>query len=223
MNLNVISAGRLAFLLITHLIFSLVAFGIVISGIVFLIRKPMRRYKPLDLAVFERLQGLPSEKRNRLMLAITYLGKHQFLVPAHLLLIAYFLWIAHESWLSVRVLSTGLSSLALMFVLKWLFARKRPLSPLLEAAKGLSFPSGHAIMSVSFYGLMIYWSAHAGHTTIVEVSLIASLVILILLIGFSRVYLRVHYASDVIAGFIIGLIWLMIALSVVKGVEMLTV
>lgn len=214
-----VSSGRLVLLLSGQIIGSLIMFSAVIGSLVFMIRGRMRRYKPLDLAVFERMKNLPTDRRNKFMLFITFLGKHQFLVPANLLLIFYFLLIAKETWLSIRVLAVALSSLVLMFLFKWLFARKRPLSPLLQAARGLSFPSGHAIMSVSFFGLIIYWVHHSTEPQWLAILLIALLVIVILLIGFSRIYLRVHYTSDVIAGLIIGLIWLLIALFAVAKAE----
>jgi membrane-associated phospholipid phosphatase len=203
-----------------YIIGSLVIFSGIIALLVFTIRKPMRKYKPLDLAVFARVESMVSPGNNRLMLFITFLGKHQFLIPANLLLIFYFLFIPKQTWLSIRVTAIALSSLILMFVLKWLFKRKRPLSPLLKAARGLSFPSGHAIMSVSFFGLIDYAILHSVLPDWLKVVVTVLLVILILLIGFSRVYLRVHYASDVIAGFIIGLVWLLISLALVRKTEM---
>jgi undecaprenyl-diphosphatase len=219
-HLNLVSiSGQLILLLITQIFVSLILFAAVIAALVFTIRKPMRRYKPADLAVFEKLKSLPTPRRNQFMLLITLLGKHQFLIPANLFLIVYFLAIARQTWLSIRVLAIALSSLVLMLLLKWLFGRKRPLSPLLQAAKGLSFPSGHAIMSVSFFGLIIYCIHHLGLQQWIVIASTILLVIIILLIGFSRVYLRVHYASDVIAGFVIGLIWLLISLTVVGTAE----
>ncbi len=106
-----------------------------------------------------------------------------------------------------------------MFLLKHLFQRRRPLSPLLKAARGLSFPSGHAIMSVTFYGLLIYILQHTIRLDGIKYLVTALLVLLIAAIGYTRVYLRVHYASDVAAGFIIGFLWLIISLSVLKGIE----
>ena len=153
------------------------------------------------------------------MLFITFLGKHQFLIPANLILIFYFLLVKRQNWFSIRVITIAMSSLALMLLLKQLFQRKRPLSPLLKAAKGLSFPSGHAIMAVTFYGLLIYILQHS--ITIDWFKWLATVLIfvLIILIGFSRIYLRVHYASDVAAGFIIGLLWLLLSLAVLKWLE----
>ncbi|MEO6611510.1 MAG: phosphatase PAP2 family protein [Chitinophagaceae bacterium] len=185
----------------------------------FLTRKQLRKYKHIDLAIFDRLQGYTSKRRNKGMLFITFLGKHQFLIPANLLLIFYFLLISRHSWFSIRVAAIALSSLGLMLLLKYLFKRKRPLSPLLQAVKGLSFPSGHALIAVTFYGLLIYILFHTLTPGFFLYLLTASLVLLILLIGFSRVYLRVHYASDVLAGFIIGLLWLWGSLTVLNRIE----
>jgi undecaprenyl-diphosphatase len=120
------------------------------------------------------------------------------------------------------VTTIAISSLVLMLLLKQLFQRKRPLSPLLKAAKGLSFPSGHAIMAVTFYGLLIYILQHSISNDLLKWLVTFFVIVLIVLIGFSRVYLRVHYASDVAAGFIIGLLWLLISLAVLNWLESYT-
>jgi undecaprenyl-diphosphatase len=106
-----------------------------------------------------------------------------------------------------------------MFLLKAIFNRPRPLLPLLEPVKGLSFPSGHAMMSVSFYGLLIVlaWETIVNRTARWLVTVL--LLLLILLIGFSRIYLRLHYFSDVIAGYAAGVIWLTLSIWAVRRIE----
>jgi len=217
----VLAAGfwEMAGLITMHLLFSLFLFALAVAILVFLVRKPMRRYKPVDLAIFDRIKPMVNSKMNRFMLFITFLGKHQFLIPANLILIFYFLIIPDKGWFSIRAAAISLSSLVLMFLLKYLFQRKRPLSPLLKAAKGLSFPSGHAIMSVTFYGLLLYILPQSVSIDWLKFALATFLVVLIVVIGYSRVYLRVHYASDVLAGFIIGCLWLLISLSVLNTIE----
>lgn len=202
-----------------EILFSLIIFSVVIAVVVFLARPYLRRHKPADLAIFDRLQPLTGPKTNRFMLFITFLGKHQFLVPANLLMIFLFLFVENRSWYSIRIAAIALSSLALMFQLKYLFRRKRPLSPLLKAARGMSFPSGHAIMAVTFFGMLIYIVRHTILDEVWRGLLTGLLIVLIILIGFSRVYLRVHYASDVLAGFIIGILWLFISLGVLERLE----
>ena len=206
-------------LIIAETLLSMVLFAAVIGILVFLIRSRVRKYKPIDVGIFDRLQPWVSPAMNRVMLAITFLGTHTFLIPANLFLIFYFLLARHQNWFSIRVITIALSSLVLMFLLKYLFQRKRPLSPLLKAAKGLSFPSGHAIMSVTFYGLLLHIAWNTLDPDWLKWLLAVLLVLVILLIGYSRVYLRVHYASDVLSGFIIGFLWLSISLWVLDNLE----
>ncbi len=206
-------------LIIAEVLLTLAIFSAIIALLVFSIRKPIRRHKPIDMMIFEKIKPRVNKINNKIMLFITFLGKHQFLIPANLILIFYFLIVTKQNWFSIRVITIAISSLVLMLLLKQLFQRKRPLSPLLKAAKGLSFPSGHAIMAVTFYGLLIYIIGHTITPDELRWLLTFLVVLLIMLIGFSRIYLRVHYASDVLGGFIIGLLWLLISLAVLKWLE----
>ncbi|HUS01899.1 MAG TPA: phosphatase PAP2 family protein [Chitinophagaceae bacterium] len=168
---------------------------------------------------FNFLAQYVSDINTNVMQVFTFLGTHTFLIPANLTLIAYFLFIKKHRWYSIKVPVVALSSLLLMFVLKTIFHRNRPLIPLLEAAKGYSFPSGHATMSITFYGLMIYIVWHHIQKTWLKWSLTILLVLLIIFIGVSRVYLRVHYPSDVLAGFCVGLMWLLLSLWILNKIE----
>jgi undecaprenyl-diphosphatase len=201
-----------------EVITNMVTFAGLFSGFVYLIRPGMRKHKKTDLRIFELIKAHTNERNTKLMSFFTYFGTHNFFIPANLFLIFYFLLIRKRSWLSIRVASIAISSLGLMFLLKYLFKRKRPLYPL-EAAKGLSFPSGHAIMSVTFYGLLIYVVSQTIKDKPLKWTLMVSLAAFVQLIGFSRVYLRVHYASDVAVGYITGLMWLLISLKVLKRME----
>ncbi len=210
---------EITMLIIGEVLLTLACFSAIIALIVFSIRKPIKKHKPIDMLIFDKIKPRVSKINNKIMLFITFLGKHQFLIPANLILIFYFLLVKKQTWFSIRVITIAISSLVLMLLLKQLFQRKRPLSPLLKAAKGLSFPSGHAIMAVTFYGLLIYILQHTIGISWLRIVVTIFIIILIFLVGFSRVYLRVHYASDVAAGFIIGLLWLLISLAVLKWLE----
>lgn len=212
-------ALEITLLIVGEVLLTLAVFSAIIALIVFTVRKPIRKHKPVDLMIFEKIKPVVSSINNRVMLFITFLGKHQFLIPANLILIFYFLLVDRQNWFSIRVITIAISSLVLMLLLKQLFQRKRPLSPLLKAARGLSFPSGHAIMAVTFYGLLIYILQHTIDSNWLKLLVTILLILLILAIGFSRIYLRVHYASDVLGGFIIGLLWLLISLAVIKWLE----
>lgn len=212
-------AWEITTLIFAEVLLTLATFSAIIALIVFSIRKPIRKHKPIDLMIFDKINPRVNAFNNKIMSFVTFLGKHQFLIPANLVLIFYFLLIKKQNWFSIRVVTIAISSLVLMLLLKQLFQRKRPLSPLLKAAKGLSFPSGHAIMAVTFYGLVIFVLQQSIANDWLKWLVTILLVVLIMLIGFSRVYLRVHYASDVVAGFIIGLLWLIISLAVLKWME----
>jgi membrane-associated phospholipid phosphatase len=216
---EVMDTWEITMLIIGEVLLTLAAFSAIIALIVFSIRKPIRKHKPVDMLIFDKIKHTVNPINNKIMLFITFLGKHQFLIPANLILIFYFLLIKRQTWFSIRVITIAISSLVLMLLLKQLFQRKRPLSPLLKAAKGLSFPSGHAIMAVTFYGLLIYILQHSISIDWLKYLITVLVLVLIVLIGLSRVYLRVHYASDVAAGFIIGLLWLLISLAVLKWLE----
>jgi membrane-associated phospholipid phosphatase len=198
---------------LTVFIGSLIAF-VLITRRIFVLRN-----ENLDYKVFEALEPYVNATNNKIMLGITFLGRHEFLIPANLILIAYFLFVKKHKWYSIKVPAIALSSVALMFVLKHLFGRARPLIPLLEEARGLSFPSGHALMSVTFYGLMIYLIWHNVKNPLLKWTSIGSLSVLVLLIGFSRIYLRVHYPTDVMAGFAMGFLWLVISISLINRME----
>jgi undecaprenyl-diphosphatase len=172
-----------------------------------------------DFLVFDKLATIVSAPVTSFMQFITFFGNHKFLIPANLVLIVYFLFFKKHRWYSIKVPVIAIGGVLLMFILKQLFNRARPLVPLLEPVQGLSFPSGHALMSMSFYGLLILLVWENVRNRVWKWSLITLLFIFILLIGFSRIYLRLHYFSDVIAGFAAGIIWLSLSVWVIRRIE----
>ena len=198
--IGVFSAALLAFVSIAKMIFK-------------------DKKEAFDQDAFNFLAKYVSDVNTDVMQVFTFLGTHTFLIPANLALVAWFLFIKKHSWYSIKVPVVALSSLLLMFSLKFIFHRDRPLSPLLEEAKGYSFPSGHALMSITFYGLLIFLVWQIEKNALLKWLLTILLVLLIISIGISRVYLRVHYASDVLAGFCVGLMWLFLSLWILKKIE----
>ena len=172
-----------------------------------------------DQHAFDFLAKYVSDINTDVMQVFTFLGTHTFLIPANLALVAWFLFIKKHRWYSINVPVVALSSLLLMFLLKMIFHRDRPLTPLLQAAQGYSFPSGHATMSITFYGLIIFLVWQNEKSVLLKWLLTILLALLIISIGISRVYLRVHYASDVLAGFCVGLMWLFLSLWILKRIE----
>jgi membrane-associated phospholipid phosphatase len=172
-----------------------------------------------DKKVFDFLNKLIHPSFTKFMEAITFLASKEFIIPASLLILVYFVFIKKHRWFSLKIPVVAIGSISLNLVLKNIFNRPRPLLPHLVDASGLSYPSGHAMISFSFYGLLIYMAWHLIPDKTLKWVVCMGLLILIHLIGFSRVYLRVHYASDVMAGFAVGIIWLVVSIFVLKKIE----
>lgn len=93
-------------------------------------------------------------------------------------------------------------------VLKFLVQRPRPEGFRLAAETGFSFPSGHSMAAMAFFGLLIWMVWHYERDRAVRIGCSVALAALIVAVGVSRIYLGVHYASDVVAGFCVSLAWL---------------
>lgn len=160
-----------------------------------------------DEKVFAAIEPVRTDGLTAFMNFITVMGNHKFLVPANLVLIAVLL-ITRNRVAAATAAFTALSSLGLMSLLKNLLARQRPTAPLVDGITNFGFPSGHAFMSVAFYGMLLLIAYKGIRGPLLKYAVILFLVLLVLLIGFSRIYLRVHYATDVVAGYCIGASWL---------------
>ncbi len=97
---------------------------------------------------------------------------------------------------------------------KFIFTRERPIGINIISEVGYSFPSGHSMISVAFYGFLAYMYLHSNKSKKKRLLVIISFVLLALLIGISRIYLGVHYASDVLAGFALSLAYLILYVSI---------
>ena len=94
--------------------------------------------------------------------------------------------------------------------MKFILQRPRPTEYRIIEETGYSFPSGHSMVSMAFYGLLIYLIYKHIENKYLKWLLISILSLLIVLIGFSRIYLGVHYVGDVIAGFLFSIAYLIL-------------
>jgi undecaprenyl-diphosphatase len=212
--------GAIIALLSFELVTVILLFFLSIIGFAYLVNRVIRlKETGFDMAVFSFIKPFISDGITSFMVFITFLGTHTFLIPANLILIGYFLFIKKHRWYSIKVPVVAIGSVSIMLGLKLIFSRLRPTDPLLAEVKGFSFPSGHAMSAMTFYGLLLYLVYRYIKHPVLKWGLIVVLSLLILLIGLSRIYLRVHYPSDVIAGFSMGVIWLVIALWSTKRIE----
>lgn len=103
-------------------------------------------------------------------------------------------------------------------VLKLIFMRSRPNFNPIVYEDTYSFPSGHSMISMAFYGYLIYLIYNHIGNKMVRWGLIIIMSILVLLIGISRIYLGAHYASDVIGGFCFSITYLVVFINVTKKI-----
>jgi len=103
---------------------------------------------------------------------------------------------------------------AINLILKNIVERPRPNEFRIIDETGYSFPSGHSMASMAFYGLLIYFAYRYIENKKIRTVICTVLSLLIPLIGFSRIYLGVHYTSDVIAGFLVSTVYLILFTSI---------
>lgn len=152
--------------------------------------------------------------------AVTWLGTFYALAGLSVIMIGALWWSGYPrlalAWLIV------LAGSALWIVApKNVFDRARPVynGKFTKPEATFSFPSGHAVGSAVGYGMLTYCLALRWQTQRRRVVLVVGLGLLVLLIGFSRVYLCVHYLSDVLAGFALGLAWLALCVCAIEAIR----
>lgn len=174
-----------------------------------------------DSAVTDYITSYRSPPRNKFMQFITEVGDFNGYVIMTTLstIIFYFLF---RNWryvfeiLFVLIVS-GLSNVALKQVIN----RARPDAEHLVSVASLSYPSGHAMSAISFYGFLIYLIYNLRLNRWLKTGLIIIFSLLILAIGISRIYLGVHYPSDVAGGFIAGFIWVVFCVILFHVIDLL--
>lgn len=138
------------------------------------------------------------------MSTITHMGDRYAYMVLAVLLFTYFYIRKRNLIFAVEALVVLIVAGGLSFWLKDLIGRPRPEAAHLLGAKNMSFPSGHAMGSIAFYGFLIHLCWRIYKNPIKKITLSLLLVLLILSIGLSRIYLQVHYPSDVLAGYAAG-------------------
>jgi len=149
---------------------------------------------------------------------ITHLGNTAF-VAGVIAISGILLVSSRKYWAYVIGYFVTLSgSMVSAYLLKDLIGRERPdgIIPMLIETSG-SFPSGHATIGIALYGFLAYLLYVRFPTK--RPLIVTSVILLVTLIGFSRLYLGVHFPTDVIAGYALGGIWLIIGVETVRRVS----
>lgn len=146
--------------------------------------------------------------------AVTWLGEWKILIFVVILAVAV-LWIKNKKEYILPFLTTVVGAGIFGQIAKIIFERARPIGNS-EMGDPFSFPSGHALIALAFYGFWIYFFRQNATSRFKKSIYLASGVLLVLLIGVSRLYLDMHFFSDVVGGFLFGAIWLAIGIYIHK-------
>ncbi len=193
--------GKWILVMLLLVMFALLGFGISVIH-------------PADAAISVAVASLRSPLMTNILTVLTYLASPAALVFFSLLLI---LMIREQKYWT-PILANLSISVFLNLGLKDVFMRVRPTEiSQLVVETNFSFPSGHAMAAMCFYGFIIYLIARSPRLARFRRPLSSALGALIALIGFSRVYLGVHYTGDVLAGYAIGAAYLITFTSFVSA------
>ncbi|WP_312667853.1 phosphatase PAP2 family protein [Tissierella praeacuta] len=150
-----------------------------------------------------------------LMRFISFIGSSGFLLPIMAMIISYTI-IKRKYYESKLLLISTLGSYLLNHLLKQLFQRTRPLKYFLVEQGGFSFPSGHSMVTMTLYSTIAFLLAKNtyNHRKKAWIHILAFIVIL--LMGISRVYLGVHWPTDIIGGYLAGYIFYYLSIKLIK-------
>jgi undecaprenyl-diphosphatase len=168
-----------------------------------------------DAPILQWLNSISSPALDLFFFVFTTMGNAETVVPVTLLILAYLLFKKQYRRSLVLLFSVGGAALANV-VLKYFFQRDRPsLWESLLTETSYSFPSGHAMVSCALITciVLLLWR------TSWRVAAIVFGAILIVLIGVSRLYFGVHYPTDVLAGWSVGFLWVLLVTAVAKGIS----
>ncbi len=158
-----------------------------------------------DLSMRTLIHEYASPGLTKAMIGISFLGGDGLTIAAIVALVVFvsFRWRRATLWLVVTILG----ALVLDLTLKYAFHRARPTPFFVALPRTYSFPSGHALFSFCFYGVLAGLLVGRTRSRLARVLIWLSAAILVVAIGVSRIYLGVHYPSDVIAGYLAATLW----------------
>ncbi len=167
-----------------------------------------------DVNIMEYIHNNTSPIILSLMKFISFIGSERFLFPAVTMTIAYTL-VKKRYYISKLLLLSTLGSYLLNYLLKQIFHRTRPIEYFLVNQGGLSFPSGHSMVTMTFYSTLAFLLAKKVEDSRKKRLIHIIAFVMICLMGISRIYLGVHWPTDVIGGYLAGYIFYYLAVTLV--------
>ncbi|WP_238339715.1 phosphatase PAP2 family protein [Candidatus Manganitrophus noduliformans] len=171
----------------------------------------------LDFRIQRIVERITTPSLTRWMVDITNYGGI-YLTAGVALFLFIFLLKRRNGWdLLSLFLAAGVGGV-ILGLMKLLFHRSRPIPQEINT-KGFGFPSGHAFMAITVYGFLVYITWKEAKNTAIRLTVTAFAFLVILLVGFSRIYLNVHWLTDVLGGYAAGATMLIIAILIINTLK----
>jgi undecaprenyl-diphosphatase len=164
-----------------------------------------------DIRIANLLAVFRTDTLIRVFTWITLLGKSQVII-GFIIASVLLLWLGRKKSYILPLFVAVIGSQVFTYLGKWAFHRPRP-DMAVYTEPSFSFPSGHATIAVAFYGFIIYLLVRVSTNWKRKINWLFFGLLVILAIGLSRIYLGEHYLSDVWSGYLVGFMWLIIAIS----------
>lgn len=171
----------------------------------------------IDRVGYKFVSSFISDFKTPIVRGITNFGSAKIVIPLFAIASIIFILFKRGKY-SLLLGSCLFFQVVLNFILKHIFRRTRPSVLRLVEQGGYSFPSGHTMASSAFYGYLMYIIYKNVKNKYLKWGSIILLSLFVFLIGCSRIYLGVHYTSDVLAGFFISIAYLIIFIELTRGV-----
>ena len=172
----------------------------------------------IDYQGYKFTSSFITDNLTKIFRVITVCGSAKFLIGVTVGVVILFL-IKKEYRLAIYTILNILCAHLINTLIKYIIRRDRPVGHRLVSEKGYSFPSGHSMVGFAVYTFLIYLVYRNVKNKVIKITLIILLSSLILLIGFSRVYLGVHYTSDVLAGYLISFTYINMFIYIISRKE----
>ena len=186
-----------------------ILFGLLFFVMMFLVLMDMTTR--FDMMIYDMVISLRCDFLDNYFTMITKLGNTKVVV---VVIVGVMLLLRNQYGLFLAV--SGLDSTIMNYFVKICIRRDRPSGLRLITQGGYSFPSGHAMISICVYGYLMYYVFHHIKNKVLKYSVSFLLFVVILSIGVSRIYVGVHFASDVLAGYLLALCYLLLLFYVME-------
>lgn len=169
-----------------------------------------------DLRILNIIKAFRGPRLDREMLLLTYLGETEVIVIGFLAVEAFLAYLKRWRYFITLGTSVAVGEIFVWVMKHWVERGRPPVSLTLVRETGFSFPSGHAFAACSFYGMLAYFIYRTTKNRWARALTVAVSLLLIGGIGFSRLYLGVHWPSDVLASFAAGAAWVTILVTILE-------